>query len=127
MLKEVYQIMGLMQQVSDLWDKLTPEEQQFLNDMHNEQYTLGYCTRWGTQAAEECFACIADYMDANPHKNFKVGKNQIYLDKMAGAVGEYIVEKFEFVDDYKGKATPQYSVVDGFDMLSDAVECAMKA
>lgn len=46
----------------------------------------------------------------------KIGKNQISIDDIY-----FIVEKFEFVDKQFGD---QFSVVDGFRLLEDAIDSA---
>lgn len=126
MLGKLYQILKLMETVSELWDQLTPEQQEYFDKMHNEQYSLGYCIRWGNQAAEECLDGVVGDMEVSG-KTFKVGKNQIYLDKTAGVNGEYVVEKYEYSESFGGsKSVLMYSVVDGFDMLTDAIERAMR-
>jgi len=53
----------------------------------------------------------------------KVGNNQIYFDKFDPDY-PFVVEQFEFYDDYKGTGKPMYSVLDGFKTFLDAYEAA---
>jgi len=49
-------------------------------------------------------------------ETIKIGKNQIYMDDVY-----FIVEKFEYTDETYGD---QFSVVDGFRLLEDAIDSA---
>lgn len=117
MLGKVYDILQLMNQVQDKWEDLTSEQQGYLNGMHNESYSLGFCIRWGQQAAEECLVCMAEDMEQG-NKVIAAGHNQIYLDRLAGDHGLYVVEKNE--------GDGMYSVLDGFEDLEDAIKTAQE-
>ena len=119
MIKELFKIQKLLDEANDIYETLSDRQKDKLLGFHTEQYSLPHCLRWGLQAAEENIEGIEE--DVIAGKTVKVDKNQIYYDKMAS---EFVVEKFEFNDDYKGTGEPQYSVVDGFDNFREAFVCA---
>lgn len=55
----------------------------------------------------------------------KVGKNQIYFNE-SDLEYPYVVEQFEFNDDYKGTGDPMYSVIDGYKSFQDAYNAAQR-
>lgn len=52
-LEVIRQIDALFQQADKLWATLSPDERNRLNDVHNEDGSLGHCIRWGLQACAE--------------------------------------------------------------------------
>lgn len=119
MLSELYKIQKLLDEAQDIFDTLSPKQQDYINNLHNENAQLSYCLRWGEMAASETLENLDQLLIDG--KTLKVGKNPIYYDKIDGS---YIVEEFEYFDDYKGTNEPMYSVLDGFDTLEEAIKAA---
>jgi hypothetical protein len=46
-------IKHLMEQIDSVWSTVPRDQQNEINDIHNENYSLGHCIRWGGQALEE--------------------------------------------------------------------------
>jgi len=49
----------LLSEAQESWNELTEAEKKEINDLHDEQYSLGYCLRFGESAANEA----RDYAD----------------------------------------------------------------
>lgn len=43
----------LLSKAQEAWNELTEAEKEEINDLRDEQYSLGYCLRFGESAANE--------------------------------------------------------------------------
>lgn len=42
-----------LSEAQESWNKLTDAEKEEIHNLHDEQYSLDYCLRWGESAANE--------------------------------------------------------------------------
>lgn len=118
MLDKFMEIKDLLSKAQDLFDVLPRSEQAKAINFHTEHYSLAHCLRWGLQASEELIEDVNERLLQG--ETIKYEEHQMYYDKMSS---EYVVEQFEYEDDYHGSETPMYSVVDGFDSFNEAIKC----
>ena len=119
MLEALLNIKELLDKANDWYISLQDGDKEKMFDFHHEHWSLPHCLRFGLQAAEELIEGVEEDLRLGILKKVKVGRNQIYYDKLASV---FVVEELEYFNEYAGE--PYYSVVDEFDLFIEAFDCA---
>lgn len=73
-LQAVKNIQTLLEEANSIWSNLPRDEQNRLNEVHNEEASLGHCLRWGVTATEE----LTTKLDAeDAHKKEQSGSCEL--------------------------------------------------
>ena len=119
MLRELKKINQLLNEAHTLYEKLSREERQYIQEIHSEHYSLEHCLRWGSQATNEVVISLEEALRSGTILQVRVLKNQIFYNELTG----WFVVELDGGDN-RGFEDDKTSDWEEFDNFTEAVKYA---